>query len=83
MWWYLRTSADHDTHSAGGVHRDGSVVAACGVRFRPQTVDDGGKALPGEPPDPDQICPVCQRVLDDEHLLTEHRATVEHAGAKG
>jgi hypothetical protein len=35
--------------------RDG-VIALCGIRFELPTTT-GGHALPGQPPDPDQICP--------------------------
>ncbi len=56
LWW-LRSMADHDTHR--GLKSGGSVDAACGIRFAPRPVAFGGEALPGEPPDPDQICPQC------------------------
>ena len=61
MGWYLRSMADRDTHHASGVHRDGSVVAACNARFRPRLLPSGTKALPGQPPDPEQICPRCKQ----------------------
>jgi hypothetical protein len=57
--WYVRSTGERDTHSAGGVHRDGSVVAVCGARFRPLLVG-GRTALPGHPPDPEQVCPACR-----------------------
>ncbi len=59
MSWYVRSTAKRDTHHAQGVHRDGSVLAACGARFRPLLVA-GRKALPGRPADPEQVCPGCR-----------------------
>jgi hypothetical protein len=56
--WYLRSTDDHDTHR-GTISR-GSVITACGIRFAPRTIAFGRKALSGEPPDPQQICPRCQ-----------------------
>ncbi len=58
MTWYLRSTSDHDTHR-GRLGRNGAVVAQCGIRFEPRTIAFGRKALPGDPPDPDQICPKC------------------------
>jgi hypothetical protein len=55
MSWYLRSLGDHDTHR-GELRKDGTVVALCGVTFRPRL-----PALPGPPPDPAQICPRCYR----------------------
>ena len=56
--WYLRSTDDHDTHR--GTMSRGSVIAVCGIRFAPRTIAFGRKALSGEPPDPQQICPRCQ-----------------------
>jgi hypothetical protein len=42
----------------------GSVIAACGIRFAPRTIAFGRTALPGQPPDPQQICPRCQPAQD-------------------
>lgn len=59
--WYLRSTADHDTHR-GRMFHDGTVMAECGVTFRPlKALRDRGPALPGYPPDPDQVCPKCKR----------------------
>lgn len=60
MPWYLRSTGDADTHR-GQLRPDGTVVAECGAQFRPPPIVPGGPALPGEPPDPDQICPDCYR----------------------
>ncbi len=35
------------------------VVALCGIQFQPITIAHGVKALPGQPPDPGQVCPEC------------------------
>jgi hypothetical protein len=61
MAWYLRSIGDRDTHRGTLLHPDGTVTAACGIRFRPRELLRGTTALPGEPPDPDQICPGCRR----------------------
>ena len=57
--WYLRSMADRDTHR--GAEADGMVTALCGAVFAPFLVFGGGSALPGQPPDPEQICPDCYR----------------------
>ncbi|MEO7195342.1 MAG: hypothetical protein ABIZ05_11050 [Pseudonocardiaceae bacterium] len=44
-------------------HPDGTVTAACGIRFRPPEFLRGTTALRGEPPDPDQICLACRRMI--------------------
>ena len=61
MPWYLRSIGDRDTHRSELLHPDGTVTAACGIRFRPRELLRGAIALRGEPPDPDQICPACRR----------------------
>jgi hypothetical protein len=58
--WYLRSAADRDTHR-GQLFDDGMVMAECGLIFKPRTLVYGAKALPGEPPDPGQVCPRCRR----------------------
>ncbi|MGH3825279.1 MAG: hypothetical protein ACRDRA_20935 [Pseudonocardiaceae bacterium] len=71
MTWYLRSLGDQDTHY-GILGADGIVVARCGASFIPRptlkvvgpppgTLATGGLALKGRPPDPDQVCPQCQR----------------------
>lgn len=71
MSWFLRSLSDHDTHE-GELRGDGTVLAHCGLRFTPRPtlrvagpspaeLVAGPLALKGSPPDPDQICPVCQR----------------------
>jgi hypothetical protein len=58
MNWYRRSLSDHDTHR--GHLRRGQVTAACGMEFSPlRAWRKGGAALPGEPPEPEQICPEC------------------------
>ena len=64
MSWYLRSLCDHDTHR-GELRKDGTVVALCGVTFRPRLLPAGAVALPGQPPDPAQICPQCYRAAID------------------
>ncbi|MGH4008504.1 MAG: hypothetical protein ACRDTH_10185 [Pseudonocardiaceae bacterium] len=52
MSWYLRSTADRDTH-AGQQLRDGQVQALCGAQFQPMI------ALPGLPPDGGQVGLTC------------------------
>jgi hypothetical protein len=56
--WYLRSMDDHDTHR-GELAADGTVTAACGVRFQPRPLPLGRVSLPGHPYDRDQVCPAC------------------------
>lgn len=57
--WYLRSAGDHDTHH-GELRANGRVTASCGAEFVPRPLVFGrGPALPGYPPDPDQVCAVC------------------------
>ncbi len=61
--WYLRSTADRDTHR-GLLLRNGTVMADCGVVFKPlKALRDRGPALPGYPPDPGQVCPTCKGVV--------------------
>lgn len=59
--WFLRSVGDADTHR--GVYSDvtRSVHALCGVEFVPRPLAGGRNALPGEPADPQQVCPQCRR----------------------
>jgi hypothetical protein len=57
--WYLRSMGDRDTH-CGELQPDGSVRARCGVSFQPRPLPYNRIALPGQPQDPDQICPQCR-----------------------
>jgi hypothetical protein len=57
--WYLRSTDDHDTHR-GKLSR-GRVAADCGIEFTPLCAGIARPALPGDPPDPDQICPPVHR----------------------
>lgn len=59
MSWYLRSVHDRDTHRAEQLRADGTVVADCGVEFVPRPLPFGRIALPGNPLDPDQVCPAC------------------------
>jgi hypothetical protein len=61
MDWYLRSIGDRDTHRGTLLHPDGTVTAACGIRFRPRELVRGATALRGEPADSEQICPGCHR----------------------
>ncbi len=67
--WYLRSLRDHDTHR-GSLRENGMVLARCGASFTPRPtltvigpppgqLATGDLALPGRPPDPDQVCPEC------------------------
>lgn len=61
MTWYRRSLSDHDTHR--GHLRRGRVLAVCEVEFSPlRAWRKSGSALPGEPPDPAQVCPECSRI---------------------
>lgn len=57
--WYLRSTKDHDTHH-GELGAEGTVVASCGVRFRPFPLPYDRVSLPGYPQDRDQICSACE-----------------------
>lgn len=61
MSWYLRSVADLDTHR-GRLLADGTVTAQCGAVFVPRPLAGyrGALLFPGEPPDPDQMCPKCK-----------------------
>jgi hypothetical protein len=61
--WYLRSIGDRDTHR-GELRKDGTVVALCAATFRPRLLPSGAVSLPGQPPDPTQICPQCQSAQD-------------------
>lgn len=59
--WFLRSMGDHDTHRGIYSPATRSVHALCGVEFVPRRVGLNGDrlALPGNPPDPDQVCAAC------------------------
>ena len=59
MSWYLQSYQDHDTHQ--GTLNRGRVSARCDIQFVPLPIAFGRKALPGDPPNPDQICRECLR----------------------
>ncbi|MGH3755327.1 MAG: hypothetical protein ACRDRP_22050 [Pseudonocardiaceae bacterium] len=59
MSWFLRSTSDRDTHR-GELHPDGTVVAQCGIRSEPLPLPFDRIALPGHPPDRDQVCPRCR-----------------------
>jgi hypothetical protein len=62
MPWYPRSLADRDTHHGEYSGTARSVRARCGIEFVPLKLADGAPlALPGDPPDPEQICPQCYR----------------------
>jgi hypothetical protein len=53
--WFVRSVADHETHLGC---RDGTrVQAVCGQDFPITALT---VALPGLPPDPQQVCPSCR-----------------------
>jgi hypothetical protein len=60
--WYVRSMADQDTHRGAYSPVTRSVHAACGIEFIPLKLGLRGDrlALPGWPPDPDQVCPDCE-----------------------
>lgn len=59
--WFLRSMGDQDTHAGTYSVVTRSVHARCGAEFQPLPIGVHGDriALPGVPPDPDQICPTC------------------------
>ncbi|MGH3823767.1 MAG: hypothetical protein ACRDRA_13205 [Pseudonocardiaceae bacterium] len=60
--WYLRSMGDRDTHCGTYSIMTSSVHAACGAEFEPLKRTNGAPiVLTPAPPDPDQICPTCQR----------------------
>ncbi len=63
MIWYLRSIGDHDTHRGVLRPAEGTVTALCGVTFVPRVLPFGrGLGFPGNPPDPEQVCPACAKV---------------------
>lgn len=61
--WYVRSMGDNDTHRGRYCTTTRSVHALCGMEFMPLPIGWGGHrlALPGQPPDPEQICSDCYR----------------------
>jgi hypothetical protein len=59
--WFVRSMADADTHRCIYSPATRSVHARCGIEFQPIPVGWPPIVgpLPGTPPDPDQICPLC------------------------
>jgi hypothetical protein len=55
--WWLAGLADGRTHKGTYSTATRSVHALCGIEFVPMF----GRALSGNPPDPDQICGHCYR----------------------
>lgn len=64
MAWYVQSLNDHDTHR--GYLRRGRVIAHCGIEFAPVRAGIKSPALAGKPPDPDQVCPKCQRAVQEQ-----------------
>ena len=60
MSWYLRSLADADTHRGHYSIVTRSVHALCSIEFVPRQLPLGGPALPGNPLDPEQVCPQCR-----------------------
>lgn len=60
--WWVAGLGDGQTHRGFYSPATRSVHARCGIEFRPIEVGWPPKRgpLPGNPPDPDQICPRCQ-----------------------
>ncbi|MGH3528315.1 MAG: hypothetical protein ACRDQV_15820 [Pseudonocardiaceae bacterium] len=56
--WFVRSLLDADTHRGHYSPATRSVHTVCGLEFQaPGYLLDG---LPGEPPDPQQVCPTCR-----------------------
>ena len=77
MTWYQRSGRDHDTHR--GTLCRGRVQAACGIAFAAS-----GTVLPGDPPDPHQICLRCGLGVDEQSewlaLLRVRTGTISKLG---
>jgi hypothetical protein len=59
--WALASLADFDTHL---VQLEGGIAySVCGLTFTPKALGANGDrlSLPGWPPDPEQVCPHCQK----------------------
>lgn len=61
--WYVRSMGDNDTHRGQYSTTTRSVHALCGIEFVPLPIGWRGDrlTLPGQPPDPKQVCPDCYR----------------------
>lgn len=57
--WFLRSMGDRDTHAGRYSIAGRSVLTVCGLEFVPIRLPGGRLALPGNPSDPDQVCPQC------------------------
>jgi hypothetical protein len=59
--WYVRSMSDNDTHLGWYCTTTRNVHAVCGTEFVPLRIGWRGDrlALPGQPPDPKQVCPNC------------------------
>lgn len=59
--WFVRSMGDADTHRGVYSPATRSVHAMCGIEFQPVPVSWPPKLgpLPGNPPDPQQVCPQC------------------------
>jgi hypothetical protein len=59
--WFVRSLADQDTHRGSYSPVTRSVHSICGAEFVPMKLGLRGDrlALPGWPPDPQQICVHC------------------------
>lgn len=59
--WYVASFADRDTHKGVYSPASQSVHAVCGAEFVPLTIGwpPVRGPLPGNPPDPDQVCQEC------------------------
>lgn len=64
MRWYVRSAGRTDAHY-GALAMDGTVLAKCGLGFRPQPHMFGdGPAVLTPPVDPARCCPDCQAAAD-------------------
>jgi hypothetical protein len=68
--WYRQSIRDQDTHW-GYVYRS-RVHTLCGQQFNAY-----GKALPGAPNDPSQICPLCQQAYRAEQDALAQRTVAD------
>ncbi|MBV8995198.1 MAG: hypothetical protein JO287_16210 [Pseudonocardiales bacterium] len=77
MRWYVRSAGHTDAHY-GALAMDGTVLAVCGLSFRPQPHMFGdGPAVLAPPVDPVRCCPQCVAAGQDTRHAEEGAAVAE------
>jgi hypothetical protein len=67
--WFLRSMGDGETHCGRYSIASRSVLTVCGLEFVPLRLPFGRLALPGNPPDPQQVCPQCRAQIASQSAL--------------